>query len=93
MIKSFGDKETKKLFMEGKSRKLAPSIVDRAKKLLGRLDKTDTVDSLYLPPSNRLHKLSGEYEEYWSISINNQYRIIFRWLDEHAEDVTILDYH
>ncbi|PLX66602.1 MAG: plasmid maintenance system killer [Denitrovibrio sp.] len=93
MIKSFKDKETKQLFLTGKSRKFSPSIIERAKKLLGRIDKTDDVESLYMPPSNRLHKLSGDLDGFWSVSINNQFRIIFRWADGNAEDVGVVDYH
>ena len=93
MIKSFKDKETKAFFLSGRSRKFPPAIIERTKKLLGRIDKTDSVESLYLPPSNRLHKLSGGFEGFWSVSINDQYRIIFRWADGHAEDVEITDYH
>lgn len=93
MIKSFKDKETKQLFLTGKSRKFSPSIIERAKKLLGRIDKTDSVESLYMPPGNRLHKLTGNLQDYWSVSINDQFRIIFRWDDGNAEDVEITDYH
>lgn len=93
MIKSFGDKETENIFYDAKSRKLPSEIAAKAAKLLGRLDAADTVDFLRIPPSHRLHKLSGKLEGFWSISINMQWRIIFRFEGSNAHDVKITDYH
>jgi len=51
------------------------------------------LNDLRIPPSNRLHQLKDDLKGYWSVSINDQYRIIFRWVDGNAEDVEITDYH
>lgn len=93
MIKTFGDKETESVFYDGKSRKLPAEIIAKAAKLLDRIEAADTVDFLKLPPSHRLHKLSGELADFWSISINMQRRIIFRFEGNDAYDVEIVDYH
>ncbi len=93
MIKSFGDKETENVFYDGKSKKLPSDILSRAAKILDRINAADTTDFLRLPPSHRLHKLSGSLEGFWSISINMQWRIIFRFEESDAFDVEIVDYH
>jgi proteic killer suppression protein len=93
MIKSFGDKETESVFYDSRSRKLPSEITAKASKLLDRIEAADTVDFLKLPPSHRLHKLSGELSDFWSVSINMQWRIIFRFEGNDAYDVEIVDYH
>jgi proteic killer suppression protein len=57
------------------------------------LDAAETVEDLREPPSNRLEALKGDRKGYWSIRINGQWRIIFRWEDGYAENVEIIDYH
>jgi proteic killer suppression protein len=93
MIINFADKETEKLFLTGSSRKLPQSIIKRACQMLDILDKTIKVEYLMSPPSYRLHSLSGDLQGFWSISINMQWRIIFRFKDADAYDVEITDYH
>ena len=57
------------------------------------LNNAQDVNDLRIPPANRLEKLKGDLEDYYSIRINNQWRIIFQWLNNDAYDVKIIDYH
>jgi proteic killer suppression protein len=95
MIKSFGDKETQRLFMGRKSRAVSEQARRRAQVKLAQLDRAESVEELSRPPGNRLHRLGGDREGQWSISINDQYRICFRFDDEagDAYDVEATDYH
>ncbi|MBJ6798654.1 type II toxin-antitoxin system RelE/ParE family toxin [Geomonas propionica] len=93
MIVSFADKETEKLFATGKSKKLPPEIIPRAIMRLTQLENAREVTDLQMPPSNRLEALSGKRAGLWSIRINNQWRICFRFANGEATDVEITDYH
>lgn len=73
-------------------RQLPPEIQERAQVLLAQLDSATCLDDLRLPPSNRLHKLRGKLKAYHSLSIDRQWRIVFRWSDG-AHEVGITDYH
>jgi proteic killer suppression protein len=57
------------------------------------LDAAVTLDDLKIPPGNRLEKLSGDRAGHWSIRVNDQWRICFRWRDGDAHDVALVDYH
>jgi proteic killer suppression protein len=93
VIKSFADKETKKLFEGGKSKAVPPDVRERAESKLAVLDAAKTLEDLRVPPSNRLHKLSGDRQGQWSISINMQYRVCFEFEGGDAYGVEIVDYH
>lgn len=93
MIVSFADKETESLYRTGRSRKLSPDIIRRAVRKLDRLHTVEEVSDLKNPPGNRLHELSGTREGQYSISINDQWRICFRFSRGDAYDVEICDYH
>ncbi|TAN40855.1 MAG: type II toxin-antitoxin system RelE/ParE family toxin [Nitrospirae bacterium] len=93
MICSFKCKETKLLFSGKKSRKLPADIQQRAFIKLAQLDAAVIVEDLMLPLSNRLEALSGNRKGNWSIRINNQWRICFRFEPDGAHDVEITDYH
>ena len=93
MIRSFADKETKKLFARKRSRKLPGDIQQRAYNKLVMLDAAATVEDLRVPPGNRLEQLSGDRAGQYSIRINDQWRICFTWRDGAAFDVEIIDYH
>ena len=82
MIKSFRDKETARVFAGRRAKKIPPDILERAEVKLAILDQAESLSELTQPPSNRLHKLSGEREGQWSISINMQWRICFGFNDE-----------
>ena len=93
MIRSFSDKETESFFRTGKSRRLPPDILRRAILRLNQLEHTMAVDELRFPPANCLEALHGDRAGQWSIRINNQWRVCFRFIDGDAFDVAIIDYH
>ncbi len=93
VIRSFACKETENLFQGMKSRKLPQDIQARASVKLAQLDAAVTVEDLRLPPSNRLEALSGKRSGQWSIRINDQWRICFRFDADGAHEVEITDYH
>jgi proteic killer suppression protein len=93
MIRSFADKETKKLFSRQSSRKLPPEIQRAARRKLEVLDAADRLEDLRVPPSNRLEKLIGDRAGQYSIRINQQWRICFEWRENDAYEVEIVDYH
>ncbi len=90
MIKSFGDRATEEIFHGGWAKKLPRTIQIRARRLLIQIDAAVHVVDLGLPLSNRLHKLQNDY---WSVSINDQWRITFTFQNGNAFDVNIEDYH
>lgn len=92
MIRSFGCDETRKLFETGKSRRFS-AIAKAALRKLDQLDNVTQLRSLAVPPGNCLEALKGERIGQFSIRINRQWRICFRWSDEGPEDVEIVDYH
>lgn len=93
MIHSFADKETERIWIGERSRKLPADIQNRALAKLAMIDAADHLDDLKNPPSNRLHELDRDRAGQHSISINLQWRICFVWKDGNAHDVEIVDYH
>ena len=93
MIKTFADKKTQQVFVTGKSKRLPPDLVKRAIRRLEYIHLATTLSDLRVPPSNRLHPLKGDRLGQYSISINDQWRICFRFSQGHAYDVEITDYH
>jgi proteic killer suppression protein len=93
MIRSFADKETEAFYETGKSRRLPVDIQKRAAMRLTQLNAAVRVEDLRLPPSNRLEALHGERDGQWSIRINEQWRVCFRFEDGNEFDVEIVDYH
>ncbi|GAA4464593.1 type II toxin-antitoxin system RelE/ParE family toxin [Nemorincola caseinilytica] len=93
MILSFGSKETEKIWNGLRVGKLPNEIQEIGRRKLRMLNNSQNMSDLKVPPSNRLEKLSGDLKEYYSIRINDQWRIIFKWQNGNASDVTITDYH
>ena len=93
MIISFGNKETEKFYITGKSRKFPQSIIKVALRKLDYLNAAKDINDLKIPPGNRLEQLKGKYENMYSIRINIQYRIIFSFENSNATNVEIVDYH
>lgn len=93
MIKSFACRETEKLFRRESSRRFPLDIQPRASMRLVQLDAATRIEDLRLPPSNRLERLRGNRKGQWSIRINNQWRLCFRFGGGDAFDVEITDYH
>ncbi|KOF04308.1 plasmid maintenance system killer family protein [Roseivirga seohaensis subsp. aquiponti] len=93
MIKSFGNKETEKVWEGQWSKKLPNDIQEIARRKLRMLNNSQDIQDLKIPPSNRLEKLSGKLKDYHSIRINKQWRIIFIWDNGNAHETAIVDYH
>jgi proteic killer suppression protein len=93
MIRSFQDKVTEKVFHRERVKKFDLNVQRLAQRKLFILDAAETLDDLRVPPGNRLEKLSGDRKGQYSIRINDQWRIYFRWLDRDVYDVEITDYH
>lgn len=93
MIKSFKCKETEKIWNEIFSKKLPVDIQKRALQKLRMINSAGVLDDLKVPPNNKLEALKDDRKGQHSIRINDQFRICFRWLDNQAFDVEIVDYH
>jgi len=93
MIRSFRDKVTEKVFNRERVKKFDLNVQRLAQRKLFILDAAETLDELRVPPGNRLEKLSGDRKGQYSIRINDQWRICFRWVDRDVYDVEITDYH
>jgi len=93
MIISFGSKETEKIWNGDRVKNLPPDIQQIGRRKLRMLNNSLNLLDLRIPPSNKLEKLSGELSDFYSIRINDQWRIVFKWDDGNANEVTIIDYH
>ena len=93
MIKSFNDTKTESLYITGKSSFYPATIIKVALRKLDYLNAAKNINDLRIPPGNRLEKLKGELEGYYSIRINDQYRIIFQFDQSNSYEVEITDYH
>jgi len=93
VIKSFGDKETEKVFNQEFSKKFPPEIQSRALIKLLLLENAAKEDDLRSPPSNNFEHLKGNKKDFCSIRINKQWRICFKFSDGHCYNVSIEDYH
>jgi len=92
MIRSFGDSDTEALFRDRVVRPLR-AIARPAKRKLEAVHAASRLDDLMVPPSNRLEKLKGDLKGFYSIRVNDQYRVIFRWKEGEAWDVQVVEYH
>jgi len=93
MIKSFRNKETENVFHRERVRKFDLNLQRLAQRKLEILDAAENLNDLRFPPGNRLEKLSGNRKGEYSIRINDQWRLCFRWRNREARDVEITDYH
>lgn len=93
MIISFGSKETEKIWNGVRLKKIPLEIQKIGRRKLRMLNNSQHLLDLKIPPSNRLEKLTGKLNEYHSIRINDQWRIVFIWKINNSHEVTILDYH
>ena len=93
MIESFASDETEKIFRGQVSRKFPKGIQRTARRKLVYLDDAEDLQDLLAPPGNRLEKLKGDRAGQHSIRINDQWRICFKWSNNKAKDVEIVDYH
>ena len=93
MILSFGSKDTQKIWGGERVKKIPNEIQEIGRRKLRMLNNSQNLTDLQIPPSNKLEKLKGNLKEYYSIRINDQWRIVFKWSNGNASEVEILDYH
>ena len=93
VIKSFADRATEQLFQRRRVPALPPELQSVGLRKLRLLDAATRLDSLRVPPGNRLEALKGDRAGQHSIHVNDQWRICFRWRDGDAYEVEIVDYH
>jgi toxin HigB-1 len=93
MLLSFGDKDTKKIWEGERIKSFSTEIQETARRKLRMLNNSQDLSDLLIPPSNRLERLKGNFKEFYSIRINNQWRIVFKWNNNNAEEVQLIDYH
>jgi toxin HigB-1 len=93
MIVSFGNKDTEKIWEGERVKKLPNEVQEIGRRKLRMLNNAQTMMDLTIPPSNKLEKLKGNLKDYYSIRINDQWRIIFKWNNGNAFEVEIVDYH
>ena len=93
MIKSFGSKESEKIWMGEAVKKIPLNIQQSGRRKFRMINNSIDLADLRIPPANRLEKLSGNFKGFYSIRINKQWRIIFKWQSGNAFEVEIIDYH
>jgi toxin HigB-1 len=93
MIRSFRNSETERIWQGQRSRKFPSNVQDRALRKLRQLDASQTLEDLRNPPGSQLEALRADRAGQWSVRINDQWRICFRWSKGEAHDVEIVDYH
>ncbi len=96
MIKNFKSKVAEDIYdgdTTRNARKIPLELHEKIRRLFDQLNAVTKIETLRIPPSNRLEKLSGNLKGYWSLRINKQWRVIFRWDNTSAIDVDIVDYH
>jgi toxin HigB-1 len=91
MIVSFGSKDTEKIWNGEPVKKIPVEIQQIGRRKLRMINNSQNWSDLRIPPSNRLEKLQGS--DFYSIRVNDQWRIVFRWIDNNATTVEIIDYH
>ena len=93
MIISFGDKNIQKIWEGVRVKSFSIEIQEIGRRKLRMLNNSIDVNDLMIPPSNRLEKLKGNLKNYYSVRINNQWRIVFKWNNGNASEVSVIDYH
>ena len=93
MIISFGNSETEQIWLSNRVKKLPIEVQNIGRRKLRMLNNSVNIADLRIPPANRLEKLSGKLKDFYSIRINDQWRIIFKWNAGNASEVEIIDYH
>lgn len=93
MIISFGNSETEQVWLGNRVKKLPIEIQNVGRRKLRMLNNSVNIADLRIPPANRLEKLSGKLNDFYSIRINDQWRIVFKWNAGNAFEVEIIDYH
>ncbi|MFN5422724.1 MAG: type II toxin-antitoxin system RelE/ParE family toxin [bacterium] len=93
MILSFGSRDTQKIWDGERVKKIPNEIQEVGRRKLRMLNNSQNLTDLQIPPSNKLEKLKGNFKEFYSIRVNDQWRIIFKWHNGNASNVETIDYH
>ena len=93
MLTSFGNKDTQKIWEGERVKGLPTELQEIARRKLRMLNNSQNLTDLMIPPSNRLEKLKGTLKNFYSIRVNDQWRIIFKWNNGNADEVELIDYH
>ena len=93
MLTSFGNKNTQKIWEGERLKGLPTEVQEIARRKLRMLNNSQNLTDLMIPPSNRLEKLKGILKNFYSIRVNDQWRIIFKWNNGNADEVELIDYH
>ena len=93
MLTSFGNKNTQKIWEGERVKGLPTEVQEIARRKLRMLNNSQNLTDLMIPPSNRLEKLKGTLKNFYSIRVNDQWRIIFKWNNGSADEVELIDYH
>jgi toxin HigB-1 len=93
MIISFGNSDTERIWNGERVKRLPLEVQNIGRRKLRMLNNSVDLIDLRIPPSNRLEKLKGKLKDFYSIRINDQWRIIFKWSSGNASEVEIIDYH
>ena len=93
MILTFGSRDTEKIWNGERIKRIPIEIQQIGRRKLRMLNNSQNIADLRIPPSNRLEKLAGKLKDFYSIRINDQWRIVFKWESNHASEVEIIDYH
>ena len=96
MIRNFKSKLAQDLYdntLSRSARKIPVELHAKVRRLCDQLNSATRIDTLRTPPGNHLEKLKGDLTDYWSVRVNQQWRIIFKWENGDAFDVDIVDYH
>lgn len=93
MILSFGNKKTKKIWDGEFVKGISLDLQETTRRKLRMLNNSFNIKDLMIPPSNKLEKLKGNRKNFFSIRVNDQWRIIFQWDNGKAQNVELIDYH
>lgn len=93
MILSFGDKNTAKIWEGERLKSMSTDLQETARRKLRMLNNSQNIADLMVPPSNKLEKLKGNLKDFYSIRVNSQWRIIFKWEGGNSSLVELIDYH
>ena len=96
MITNFSDRTAEDIYNGRNSRyarRLPNELHAKTRRLLDQINAAPALDTLRIPPGNRLEKLTGEHSGFWSLRINDRWRIVFRWRENDFYDLQIIDYH
>ena len=93
MLTSFGNKNTQKIWEGERVKGLPTEVQEIARRKLRMLNNSQNLTDLMIPPSNRLEKLKGTLKNFYSIRVNDQWRIIFKWNNGNADEIELIDYH